>query len=92
MSLPITPAEVSRLRSLPSFVIDAVNELILENYIPDMAFIIKHVDFVNRVMEKMPANQTWNPVYFDIERTFGERGWIVTSDSIEGVYTFKAKL
>lgn len=94
MSMPLTPKEAQQICVLPYFVIDAVNELIIENYRQDEAFIIKHIDFVSRVMEKMPEPKGWDPKYFEIERTFGEHGWHVryevTGDG-EEIYTFKAK-
>lgn len=73
---PIAPSEVKK--SIPSFVIEAVNELISEKYKPNVRFIIRQNEIKERVMSK--TEQDFDYSWLDIEDVYRESGWLVEYD------------
>jgi hypothetical protein len=99
MTKPITPQEASR--PIPDFVIDAVNELINENFNGTSSFSLTLTSVKERVAEKMHSLGNFeylNPKWLDFELLYGNYGWKVTFDkpafneSGSAMYTFKPKL
>lgn len=80
---PLTPADVKKkkLLSFPDEVIEAFNELILENWEVNSARV-EQEDVIVRIMEKMNCKESAviDNHYLDIEDLFRKAGWKVEYD------------
>ena len=71
--------------SIPDEVIEAFNELIVENWKKDSA-TIKQKDAVARIIEKLPefkdkSTELFELGYLDVEKIFRNAGWVVKYES-----------
>ncbi len=104
---PIDPKSITTtvlverdLKRIPAVVIQACNELIVENYKDGFATFTQN-QFIERVLQKMPVDTTSQYVYdqkwLDIEDIFRYDGWIVNYykspyySTDPCYFTFKAK-
>ena len=96
---PIKPREVvSKVKKkIPDEVIEAINELIVENY-EGGKVIIKQKDVVARIIEKgLNENDIYKKGWLDVEDAYGSIGWCVTNkipephDTYDAFFEFKEK-
>lgn len=83
---PFTPADVvaNKKHCIPNEVIEAVNELLAENYHDGGSITLKQDKIMERVLEKMPhltRDMVYSQHYMDFEPVFRENGWDVYYDS-----------
>lgn len=82
MSRPITPAEArqQKLNSIPEFVIEAVNKLIVKKMSPNSkSFILLQEDIIKQIEIEGERMQAWKPGGFDYNRVF-EENWLDFED------------
>ena len=79
-SKPITPeqAEERFVKRIPDVIIDAVNELIVENWSPiTKKATIKQDEILERVKGTVPRNEVFKNNWLDIEDIYRAQGWTV---------------
>lgn len=74
---PITPQEAKekKIELLPDFVIEAVNELIveaMENHKTNFSIAQKKV--IERIKSKMPEGTEWSQSFLDFEPVYNKNG------------------
>lgn len=97
MSFPIKPIGPDEAkRSIPEFVIEAVNELINEKCDPEKrSFIIRQSEVEARIKSKI--EQDFELPWLDFEPLYREAGWVVEydkpciGDTYEAFYRFTPK-
>lgn len=83
---PFTPEDVERTfnDNLPDFVIEAVNELLAENFSgKGISIRLQQDDIVKRIMEKgeiKEREEVFEKHYLDFEALYRKNGWKVTYD------------
>lgn len=84
---PFSPSEVlaTKISNIPDFVIDAVNELLIEKIdARGKRAIIKQDDVIDKLAGRMPMGLSRNDVFsnnwLDFEPLFRENGWKVEYD------------
>lgn len=100
MATPIKPSQVQSAKNakIPDAVIDAFNQLIIENWDGSSA-TIKQSQAVSRILEtmKIPRHKIFNDNLLDVESLFRKAGWIVDFDrpgyneTYEGFWVFAKK-
>ena len=94
---PITKeeAKAAKILAIPEEVIEAFNELIIEEMNTSGIAIIKCQQAIDRILQKMPLETDVVNRWLDVEPIFEEAGWKVEYDqpgyneSYEAYYTFK---
>jgi hypothetical protein len=98
----IDPKEANRKKSasIPKYVLDAFNELIVAN-LKDGIAEVGQEEAIDLIMKKAPAGTTRNSLfdrnYLDVEEAFEAAGWKVEYDKPgyceegEASFTFRAK-
>lgn len=90
---PIGPKDVKK--SIPDFVIEAVNELINEKYVENCSFDIRQGLIKDRIKSKTSEDFDW--AWMDFEPLYRAEGWRVEYDkpgyneSYEAYYRFSPK-
>lgn len=85
MANAITPQEAikSKVRSIPEEVLEAFNELIVENLSSGRSTVMQD-DVISRIREKMhwdvTRQQIFDKGWLDVEDVFREAGWLVEYD------------
>lgn len=85
MSKAITPQEAicQRMDSIPDFVIEAFNQLIVENLVGKYSTVLQK-DAVAKIIALSPEKVTSNEIYkrhwLDVEDVFRKAGWTVKYD------------
>jgi len=101
---PIAPNDMSLEKkiSIPDEVIEAFNELIVENWKKDEA-TVKQKDAVARIVKKLPEfkrkrTELFELGYLDVEKVFRGAGWVVEYESpdrgdsgFDEYFTFRRK-
>lgn len=105
MIKPITPQEVDQKKSesIPDFVYEAFNELIVENWNGSRSLVIQD-DVVDRIIEnvaergcKVSRNHIFDECWLNIEDAYRKVGWDVKYDkaayceSHKAFFTFSKK-
>jgi hypothetical protein len=100
MSKPITPDEADKRKqdSVPSFVIEIFNELILQKW-DGYCAIIKGYEAADHLKERARLEGvTYQAYWLDIEPAYRSNGWECDYDkpgyneTYDGFYTFKKKV
>ena len=80
---PLTPSEAqaSFNKSLPDFVIQSANELIVENLDTYGEATFTFEELERKIKSKKPDDVRWNRKWLDIEDAFRENGWKVEVDN-----------
>lgn len=90
---PITPQEITKTKknSIPPEVIEAFNELIVQNYNGWSSKVIQE-DVVNRIIKKVGIlrQEVFDKNYLEIDDIFRKAGWKVTYDKPGYNETYKA--
>ena len=76
---PITPQEVKDKRFIPIAIIEAVNELITENWNGNCARVYQK-DIVKLAQEKdskLVSSKMFDMNYMDFEKDYEQQGWVV---------------
>jgi hypothetical protein len=94
--VPITPGKVidehAKGSFIPQEVVEAVNELLLENGGRGGRVQIMQEDIIERVQQKLPGlerQEIFKRKYLDFERLFQSYGWSVTHDGPAYNETYK---
>jgi hypothetical protein len=97
MKKPITPTEAAqgRIESIPSYVFEVFNELIVENL--DMKGIATFTqdEVEKRIMGRMPQGTQFTSRWLDVESLYRASGWEVEYDkpgyneSYKATFTFR---
>jgi hypothetical protein len=95
---PLSPeeVEVGIHKSIPDFVISAVNTLLIRNVRNGLG-TIKQCDIITESKKLMPENTTWDMKWLDFESLYRTVGWSVNYDgpgyneSYEPTFDFKKK-
>lgn len=89
---PIKPEEVETKKAsmIPDVIIEAFNELIVENYTKhgQSSFKLKEVEALVESKDKQIADQAYEKGWYDVESLFKEAGWIVGFESPNRTETF----
>lgn len=101
MVKPIRPAEVieTRIASLPDGVIEAWNELIVQNFSGNSATVYQD-EATNHIANKMQCSkqEVYNKHWLDIEEVYRKVGWLVKYDkpgyneSYDAFFVFSKKV
>ena len=100
MTKPITPAEagIEKLKKIPPEVVEAFNELIVENLEGGSATVMQS-DAVKRIQSKLTIQREaiFKKGWLDVEPLFEQHGWSVEFDkpgyneTYEAHFTFSKK-
>ena len=104
MPLPMTPQEVldAQRASIPEFVFDAINTLLVENMSPSSLYVTLRADEISAAIREHPAYKSlpsrpdiYAKHWMDFEHHYKKAGWEVEYDqpgyneSYPATYTFK---
>lgn len=100
MSTPITPKQAEDKKTIPDFVIDAFNDMIVKNLRGNRSYF-KQDDVVEEIISYAPDGTTEEHVYdkgwLDVEDIYRKAGWLVNYDkpgyneSYDATFTFDKK-
>jgi len=76
---PLSPEEARETLAIPDFVIEAINELIQENFTGRGSFILLRKQIVERVSSKTQAE--FDSRWLNFEEMYRAQGWRVERDS-----------
>lgn len=91
---PISPQEAQTQYSVPDFVIEAVNELLIER-LGDKRYLMLKLGEVRNAIIKHSSTDAFDKRWLDFEPLFQKSGWKVSYDgpgyneSYEGFYEFE---
>ncbi len=78
---PITPEEAKKhmIQSFPDYVIESVNELIVENARGNNSITILREEVIKRIQSKntISRNDIFDKNLLDFEDVYREKGWLV---------------
>lgn len=77
---PLSPSDINLKNRIPSYVIEAVNELIKKYYI-GKSFTFTQDELIQKIISLGPyelrKNDIFDKKYLDIEQIYNENGWTV---------------
>lgn len=87
---PLSPKQVieAKRKSIPDFVYEAFNELLIKHFRNERA-VISQEEAIHRIME-YSGTEIFDDRWLDIEGEYQKNGWEVTYDSEQNNFVFKA--